>query len=136
METKFKISIYWMLIGICMILHTQFSSMGLFFGASIAMPDANGTIPAGMYYFLVISMVLPFIFTFLQLILKAKWYKWVSFIWSALLILVNIFHFIETMFKEHAHVDQGVLLLFVLVVNVFLSIDLYKLIGTKQKSAE
>ena len=33
METKFKISIYWMLIGICMILHTQFSSMGLFLKA-------------------------------------------------------------------------------------------------------
>ncbi len=136
METKFKISIYWMLIGICMILHTQFSSMGLFFGADIAMPDTTGVIPANMYYFLVLSMVLPFIFAFLQLILAAKWYKWVGFIWSALLILVNIFHFVETIFKEHAHVDQGVLLLFVIVVNVFLCIDLYKSIGTKQKSAE
>lgn len=131
---KFKIAIYWMLIGICMILHTQFSAIGLFFGSNIAMPDANGLIPNGMYYFLVISMVLPFIFAFVQLNISAKWFRWTTFIWSLLLIILNLYHFYETIFTEGGHVDQGVLLLFVIVVNVFLSIALYRTIKPKQNA--
>lgn len=135
METKTKISIYWILLGICMILHTQFSSMGLFFGQSVAMPDAPGEIPGNMYYFLVVTMVLPFIFSFIELNLSAKWFTWVSLIWGALLILLNLFHFYETMFVEHAHVDQGVLLLFVPVVNVMLVLTLIRSLKSKKNTA-
>ena len=128
MEPRIKIIFYWVLIGICMILHTQFSQMGLFFGESITMPEATGTMPDGMYYFLVVGMIFPFIFSLLHLNVRAKWFVWISFIWSCLLIILNVYHFCETMFVEHAHVDQGCLLLFVLVINVLLTLDLYRMI--------
>ncbi len=131
MNTKVKISMYWLLIGTTMILHTVLSTMGLFFGKDIAMPDATGEIPGYMYATIILTMVLPFILSFIQLQTEAKWFKYLTFVWSIILILLNAFHFYSSAFIEKENIDQFVLLLFILVINVFLTKDLYLFIKNK-----
>ncbi len=123
---------YWLFIGITMILHTVLATMGLFFGKDIVMPAATGEIPSYMYAMIILTMVLPFILSFAQLHTEAKWFKYLTFVWSIILILLNAFHFYSSVFVEKENIDQFVLLLFVLVINVFLTGELYLFIKSKK----
>ncbi len=122
---------YWLFIGITMILHTVLATMGLMFGKDIIMPDATGEIPTYMYVMIILTMILPFILSFIQLHTEAKWFKYSTYIWSIILILLNAFHFYSAAFLEKEGIDQIVLLLFVLIINVFLTRELYRFIKNK-----
>ncbi len=131
MNTKVKISMYWLFIGITMMLHTILATMGLFFGKDVTMPNVTGEIPGYMYAMTILTMVLPFILSFIQLHTEVKWFKYFTFVWSIMLILLNAFHFYSSVFVEKENIDQFVLLLFVVVINIFLTRELYLFIKNK-----
>ncbi len=126
METKVKISMYWLMLGIAMILHTALATIGIFFGKDVTVPNATGEIPCTMYAMIILTMILPFIIAFVQMNTTAQWFKWGSLGWSILLIPLNVFHFVSSVFIEKEGIDQAILLFFVIVLNFFLSKTLYK----------
>ncbi|MDR2470311.1 MAG: hypothetical protein LBD27_07535, partial [Tannerella sp.] len=59
-----------------------------------------------------------------------------SFVWSALFLLLNAVHLYETLFVEKFDLSQAALLSFVLVVNVLLSLAIWKGVKTGRKKKE
>ncbi len=132
MDTKIKISIYWLIIGLTTMLHTLFATIGIFFGKNVEVPNATGEIPTYLAPMLIFTMILPFIIAFIQLNTVNKWFKYITFVWSCLLILLNIIHLYTEVFIEKGGIEQIVLLSFVLVVNFFLTKELYKFSKTEK----
>jgi hypothetical protein len=57
-------------------------------------------------------------------------------VWSALFLLLNAVHLYETLFVEKFDLSQAALLSFVLVVNVLLSLAIWKGVKTGRKKKE
>jgi hypothetical protein len=135
METKWRIAFCWLLLGACFILHSYFHLFGLFFGVDVTMPDAAGEVPLSMQVFNTIVQTGTFVLALLSIYLTAKGFLWFSFVWSLLFIVLNIFHWYETVFVEAFDLSQAVLLTFVPVINVLLSVSLWKSLKAEQEHA-
>ncbi len=71
-------------------------------------------------------MILPFIIAFVQLNTANKWFMYITLAWSCLLMLLNSIHLYTEFFVEKGGIEQIVLLSFVLVLNFFLTKELYE----------
>jgi hypothetical protein len=126
MDTKIKTAFYWLLLGICFLTHTLLHMYGLFYGADIRLPEAPGEVPLGAQAFNTVIFTVTFLIAFLSVNLSGKGFRWFSLVWSALFLLLNIFHLGETVFVEKFDLSQACLLTFVLAVNALLAITLWK----------
>jgi hypothetical protein len=126
MNNQTKIALYWLLMGICFLAHNLFALSGLFFGKSVAMPEATGEIPLFMHLFTVVINVGTLLMALLAINLSGKGFRWFSLVWASLFLLLNIGHLCETLFVEAFDLSQAVLLTFVLVINGALVITLWK----------
>lgn len=125
MNRRVKISIYWLLMGITMMMHSVLSTVGLFFGKNLVVANATGEVPPRMYVLIIFTMILPCILAFVQLNTEAKWFKYLTLVWSGLLLFLNGSHLYGTVLSEKDGIDQLLLLSFILVVNGFLIKELY-----------
>ena len=122
MNTVSKIVFCWILIIIGLAYHTQYELSGLFFGEDIKMPDANGKMPYTVHYFNIAVTIIPLFFALLTLFLNKLTFKWVSFVYAVLLLLLNVFHVAATAMEDISNLTQMVLLIFVALANTFLVI--------------
>jgi hypothetical protein len=130
MNTQVKTAFYWLLLGICFLTHTLLHMYGLFYGADIRLPEATGEVSLGTQAFNTVIFTVTFLMALLSIHLSGKGFRWFSLVWSALFLLLNIFHLAATVFVEKFDLSQVCLLTFVLAVNVLLTRALWK--GLKQ----
>lgn len=124
MNTITKIVFCWILIIIGLAYHTQYELSGLFFGENIKMPDANGKMPFSVHYFNIAVTIIPLFFALLTLFSKKLIFKWTTFIYAVLLLLLNVFHVFATAKEDISNLTQIALLTFVALANVFLVMEL------------
>jgi len=126
MDNKSKIPFYWLLMGVCFILHAIFHLMGLFYGENITLAEATGSVPLFVQIFDAVVMAGTLIMALLAAHLDGKRFRWFSLVWSGLFLLLNIGHLCEALFVEKFDLSQAVLLSFVLVINVLLILELWR----------
>jgi hypothetical protein len=103
---------------------------GLFYGADIRLPEATGEVSLGVQAFNTVIFTVTFLMALLSIHLSGKGFRWFSFVWSALFLLLNIFHLAATVFVEKFDLSQACLLTFVLAVNVLLTGALWRNLKT------
>ncbi|MDR0413946.1 MAG: hypothetical protein LBH84_00835 [Prevotellaceae bacterium] len=128
MKTQAKIAIYWLLLGVCFLTHTLLHLYGLFYGADVRIPDATGDVPLGTQAFNTVIFTVTFLMALLSMNLSGRCFRWVSFVWSALFLLLNLFHLGATLFVEAFDLSQACLLSFVVAVNVLLTLTLWRML--------
>lgn len=127
MDSKIKIIFYWLLIGVCFILHNSLHELEVFYGKNLDIINANGVIPLGVHIFTILSLVSPFILALLFMNFSSKGLSWSATIWSILFLLLNIIHLFETLIIERPfNLAQAVLLSFIVVTNILLTKTLWK----------
>jgi hypothetical protein len=129
MDTKIKTAFYWLLLGTCFLTHTLLHMYGLFYGVDIRLESA-GEVSLGVQAFNTAIFTLTFLMALLSVHLSGKGFRWFSFVWSALFLLLNIFHLAATVFVEKFDLSQACLLTFVLAVNVLLTGTLWRNLKT------
>lgn len=127
MDKRTKIIIYWILIGVCFILHNSLHELEAFYGKSTDIIDAGGVIPPGVHLFTILALVSPFVFVLLFLNFSSKGLSWFAMVWSILFLLLNIAHLAETIAIERPfNLSQAVLLSFIVLTNIMLTITIWK----------
>jgi hypothetical protein len=104
---------------------------GLFYGIDIRLPDATGEVPLGVQAFNTVIYTVTFLMALLSVNLSGKGFRWFSFVWSVLFLLLNIFHLSATLFVEAFDLSQACLLSLVIAVNVLLTLTLWKWLRNK-----
>jgi hypothetical protein len=99
---------------------------GIFFGVDLRLPDSTGEVPLGTQVFNTVFFTVTFLMALLSINLSGRGFRWFSIVWSALFLLLNLFHWAATVFVEAFDLSQVCLLSFVPVVNVLLTVGLWK----------
>jgi len=131
-----KIVFYWILIGVCFILHNLLHLSGIYYGKEMQLAATDGVMPLGIHIFTILVSASPFVFAVLFLNLCSKILLWVSLSWSILFLVLNLAHFIATVaFEKPFDLSQSVLLLFILIVNGMLTYVLWKYLKQIKKDS-
>lgn len=135
MHTTTKIVFYWILIGVCFILHNSLHELEVFYGKSVDIIDAAGVIPLGVHIFTILGLTSPFVLALLFLNFSSKGLSWGAFVWSILFLFLNTAHLIEAIAVEKPfNLSQVVLLSFIVITNILLAITLWR--SAKQKKEQ
>lgn len=127
MHTTTKIIFYWLLIGICFILHNSLHQFEIYYGKSKDIVDASGVLPLGIHIFTILVSISPFILSVLFLNFSSKVLSWSALVWSILFLLLNIAHMIEAIAVEKPfNLSQVVLLSLIVITNILLTLTLWK----------
>lgn len=127
MHTTVKIVFYWILIGVCFILHNSLHQFEIYYGKSMDIVDAAGVIPLGVHIFTILVSTSPFILALLFLNFSSKGLSWGALVWSILFLLLNAAHLIEAIAVEKPfNLSQAVLLSLIVIINVLLILTLWK----------
>lgn len=136
MHTTTKIIFYWLLIGICFILHNSLHQFEIYYGKSMDIVDAGGVLPLDIHIFTILVSISPFILSVLFLNFSSKVLSWSALVWSILFLLLNIAHMIEAIAVEKPfNLSQVVLLSFIVVTNILLTLTLWKHAKTAKEQA-
>lgn len=127
----YRIIILWMLLIIGYILHAIYHLSEIFFGIDIKLPEANGTVPPIVHLFRIVLEVGTMIIVLFWLKTQHQFLVWFSFVWSVLLFILNAVHWVEALSTELNNYSQVALLLVILIVNGFLSWELWQKIRLK-----
>ena len=126
-DTRIKIIFYWLLIGICFILHNSLDALEVTFGKAVEIIQNEGVIPLETHVFSILVQISPFILVLLSLNLTSKKLSLFSLIWSILFLILNTAHLLEVLFIESPfNLTQTVLLTLILLINIMLTISLLK----------
>lgn len=132
-DTRIKIIFYWLLIGVCFILHNSLDALEVTFGKAVEIIQNEGVIPLETHVFSILVQISPFILVLLSLNFTSKKLSLFSLIWSILFLILNTAHLLEVLFIESPfNLTQTVLLTLILLINIMLTISLLK--SLKQNS--
>jgi hypothetical protein len=125
MKNSIKIIALWGITLAGLAFHSLIEITPLFFGASVVIPDATGTMPASMGWMSLILYLIPMICIVGVLYLSSAWTKITNLVISAFFLLLNAVHFVEDGIIGH-NMIQAILLLFVLFSSVLLFVASWK----------
>lgn len=126
-DTRIKIIFYWLLIGVCFILHNSLDALEVTFGKAVEIIQNEGVIPLETHVFSILVQISPFILVLLSLNFTSKKLSLFSLIWSILFLILNTAHLLEVLFIESPfNLTQTVLLTLILLINIMLTISLLK----------
>lgn len=126
-DTRIKIIFYWLLIGVCFILHNSLDALEVTFGKAVEIIQNEGVIPFETHVFSILVQISPFILVLLSLNFTSKKLSLFSLIWSILFLILNTAHLLEVLFIESPfNLTQTVLLTLILLINIMLTISLLK----------
>lgn len=132
-DTRIKIIFYWLLIGVCFILHNSLDALEVTFGKAVEIIQNEGVIPLETHVFSILVQISPFILVLLSLNFTSKKLSLFSLIWSILFLILNTAHLLEVLVIESPfNLTQTVLLTLILLINIMLTISLLK--SLKQNS--
>jgi len=126
MNIQYRIAFIWLIIAVCYLFHSSYHLGQAAFGVDIKIKGAIGTVPLTMHIMRVVLEVFSMLLALLTLYITSKGYKLFLFIWAIILLLLNLVHVGETLYKEPGDISQAVLLSFVVVANIFLVLDIKK----------
>ena len=126
MTNRFKVIVLWTVFLFGMVFHSLIAMMPIFFGASVTIPDAVGTVPDSMMWMALAFYLLPMIFIIAALFLESSRYKITNFVFTLLFSLMNIFHLFEHFSQSPIDFIQIALLTFVLIAGILLNIAAFK----------
>ena len=126
MTNRLKVIVLWTIFLFGMVFHSLIAMMPLFFGESVAIPDATGAVPVSMMWMSLAFYLLPMIFITTTLFIETSWYKITNFVFSVLFSLMNIFHLFEHFSQASVDFVQVALLTFVLIASILLNIAAFK----------
>ncbi|TCI90368.1 PepSY-associated TM helix domain-containing protein [Tenacibaculum sp. M341] len=115
-----KIIMLWTLLVIGFILHHVYGIANVYFKESLLMEGATGETPSWVHPWRIGLEGLAFLFAVLTVQLSKSWFKWTSLIWSIILGLFNIYHFITAIIYEPSNISEILILLLMAVANAFL----------------
>ena len=126
-DTRIKIIFYWLLIGVCFILHNSLDALEVTFGKAVEIIQNEGVIPYETHVFSILVQISPFILVLLSLNFTSKKLSLFSLIWSILFLILNTAHLLEVLVIESPfNLTQTVLLTLILLINIMLTISLLK----------
>lgn len=126
-DTRIKIIFYWLLIGVCFILHNSLDALEVTFGKAVEIIQNEGVIPFETHVFSILVQISPFILVLLSLNFTSKKLSLFSLIWSILFLILNTAHLLEVLVIESPfNLTQTVLLTLILLINIMLTISLLK----------
>lgn len=131
-----KIVFYWILIGVCFILHNSLHQFEIYYGKTMDIVNAAGVIPLGVHIFTILVSTSPFILALIFLNFSSKGLSWGALVWSILFLLLNVAHMMEAIAVERPfNLSEVVLLSFIVVANILLSLALWKQIKLRKEEA-
>lgn len=126
-DTRIKIIFYWLLIGVCFILHNSLDALEVTFSKAVEIIQNEGVIPLETHVFSILVQISPFILVLLSLNFTSKKLSLFSLIWSILFLILNTAHLLEVLVIESPfNLTQTVLLTLILLINIMLTISLLK----------
>lgn len=126
-DTRIKIIFYWLLIGVCFILHNSLDALEVTFGKAVEIIQNEGVIPLETHVFSILVQISPFILVLLSLNFTSKKLSLFSLIWSILFLILNTAHLLEVLVIESPfNLTQTVLLTLILLINIMLTISSLK----------
>lgn len=132
MNSNIKISFYWLLLAISLIIQANVELMSKVFFSMNHTPAREG-IPVMVHVLFLTTMIIPVIFCFLNTIIKHKIFSWFSLVYSSLLLIINVYHFIGDGVSDLDNLSKITILFFAIVVNLFLVFELFKTIKKPEK---
>lgn len=129
-----RIIILWILLVLGYILHSVYQLSGTLFGINIKLPNANGTVPPVAHLFRIVLDTGTIIIILLWLKSQPRILVWFSLVWSLILFILNALHWVETLSTEMHNYSQVALLFIILIVNGFLTGELWLKIWDKNNN--
>lgn len=126
MNIQHRIAFIWLMIALCYLFHSSYHFSQAVFGMDIKIPGATGKVPVSMHLMRFVLEVFSMLLALLTLYIKKKGFILFLFTWAIMLLLLNVFHLGETIYKESDNISQVGLLSFVVVANLFLVLDVRK----------
>ncbi len=99
MTNQIRVTILWLVLVVCMILHFDYHVSEIFYGIDVKRPDANGTIPISILFIRSAFHFLPLLFVAALLWLKNKMVRIANFALSILYALSHASHWISELKK-------------------------------------
>ena len=127
-----RIIILWTLLVLSYALHGLYHLSELFFGIDIRLPDADGTVPVVSHIFRIVLEVGTIVMILVWLKTRHRSLAWFSLVWSVILFILNGVHLVGTLRSELDNYSQVALLLVILIVNGFLSWELWQKVREKK----
>lgn len=115
-----KISLLWLMLVICMVLHFDYHVSGIFYGIDVKKPDATGSYPPTLILIRGLFQVLPMAFALVPMFFSNKPVRLVLFILSAMYAPLHGFHIAGTLRETPVDPTQVQLLVFTFFVSLLL----------------
>ncbi len=116
-----QISILWGLFLFGMTMHMLLAIIPLFAGVSIVTEEMSPEQVPGMTWMMTFMVVIPMVLACLVLILRGNAFRWVNFVFAAIYVLLNGYHWIAHLGMAGEAPYQVVLLLVVLGISAILA---------------
>lgn len=115
-----QVSLLWVLFLVGMAMHMLLGMIPLFAGESIATEEMTADQLPGMTWMMTFMVVIPMVLACLVLITCSNVFRWVNFVFAAIYVLLNAYHWIGHLGMAGQAPYQVLLLLVVLVLSVIL----------------
>jgi hypothetical protein len=122
-----KIAFFWVVIGMCYVLHGYYELTAIRYGAPLLSPaatDAAGVIPVNLHIMRIVLEIGSLLIGTLTVLSFSRPFQWFSFVWAILLGLLNGAHLAMTVARSYTDYTQLALLTFIFFVNVLLALEL------------
>lgn len=126
MNQPSKIAFFWVLIGMCYVLHGYYELTAIRYGAPVLSPGhaATGVIPLNLHVMRIMLEIGSLLIGTLTVLSFNRPFQWFSFVWAIFLGLLNGAHLAMTVARNYTDYTQLALLTFIFFVNVLLALEL------------
>ncbi|MBX2902900.1 MAG: hypothetical protein KF872_05020 [Chitinophagales bacterium] len=125
MSNQIRVTILWLVLVVCMMLHFDYHVSEIFYGIDVKRSDANGTVPNTIVVIRTLFHFLPLLYVAVLLWLESKLARLLNVVLSGLYLLSHTFHLVGEVQKFN-NPSQIVLLSVTLVLASLLVLASYK----------
>jgi hypothetical protein len=125
MNQPSKIAFFWVLIGMCYVLHGYYELTAIRYGTPVLLPGHTaGGIPFNLHVMRIVLEIGSLLIGTLTVLSFNRPFQWFSFVWALFLCLLNGAHLAMTVARNYTDYTQLALLTFIFFVNVLLVLEL------------
>ncbi|PIE53182.1 hypothetical protein CSA37_02730 [Candidatus Fermentibacteria bacterium] len=125
MKNEIKVAVLWSIILAGLIVHGLIELIPLFYGTSVVMAGADGTMPSGDMWMMLVFYLVPMVFMAFTVLFTCKYLRLLNLLFAGLYTIANAFHFFEHMGMGFG--VQVILLGFVFLVSIALTHSSFRL---------
>lgn len=111
-----RLTLFWLLMCICMMLHFNYNLSGLFYGIDLKVENASGTQPPQLIVLRLLFNIVPMAFAVALMYGAQRWLRWTVLIASALYVLAHAGHLAGELRHTPPDYSQWMLLTFTLLL--------------------